>query len=194
MKVTHYIAARQTGKSKLAGELFYEYDGPNTYLITVNGSCRSMLSDRFNIPRNKFLTNSPEAFRAREIQTLIIDDYLMGVKNKVLFINTLWPCFRNGEGNLFLISTPDRKYTYDEIFEKSYLYLLAQNNVEVIHTIKSPEQYGFRRIYPNNLEHHRSRFLTQDQFDCEMLGLYLVGQTFGWSIAKPKPFILKSLG
>ncbi len=198
MDVTHYIAARQTGKSAKAAALFHEYNGPNTYLVVANSQLRNHFVTHCNIQRNKILLPRPESFCGKPVQTVIVDEYLM-IDDKNNFLSSILPAFLPTNSKLILFSTPDKKYTDVEIETMPGLFLKQHEggyNLNVINTMKDPELHGFRRIYePAQNLTHRQYFGNQDEFDCEMLGLWKVGQTFSefakFYIPKPKKFSFK---
>lgn len=198
MDVTHYISARQTGQSTKAAALFYEHNSPETYLVVTNGKCRSYFMDHFNILRKKILLSNPTSFYGKMVQTVIIDEYLM-IENKNNFLSSILPAFRPTNAKLILLSTPNKKYTDVEIETIPGLFLKqgeGRYNLNVINTMKDPELHGFRRINEDEqVLNYRRYFTDQTQFDCEMLGLWKVGQTFKdfskFYIPKPKKFSFK---
>lgn len=196
MEVIHYIAPRQTGKTLKAVNLFWEHNTPNTYIVVGNQHQKRQLQQR-RIPEKQILSVRPNSLRGKMIQTLIVDDYLINIKDKDCFINEVVSAISSNDAQLFLLSTPDKKYTNDYLIEHPYLFLRSETNlfnVTVISTIRDPAYYGFRRWTPVEQERARHFFATQESFECEILGQY----SSDWSvndyyIPRPKQFILKNV-
>lgn len=203
IEVTHYIGARQTGKTGKAKEMFlnlFEQDS-KTYIVIPEAHMKEHYRP---IPPVNIIsaTNLLAAFKGRRIRNLIIDEYLISVKDKILFLHQIIPSFENGVGKIFLFSTPDKKYSQREIEEKKYMFLDQQNHGifqnRVIHTIKYPEKHGFKKIYKEDRMLFRNNYFNSnnEKFEAEMLGLYRYDQVFekciGFYIEKPKKFTLKA--
>lgn len=202
MNITHYISPRQTGKTTKAIEIFNRFNSPKCYIVVHDGSRKQDIKNRFGINGKQILLPNEEQFCSREVETLIIDEYLGTIKNKILFWHYIWPTMDPYNSRIFLFSTPNKKYTQEEIDNDPYLFLSDPRwnftvNLDVIHTICNPERHGFRRINRETQELMRNFFLQQETFDCELLGLYMSEQNFDeinrFSIPKPKIFDLKSV-
>jgi len=202
MNITHYIAPRQTGKTTKAIEIFHQFNSPKCYIVTQDNSRKQAIKNRFGINSKQILLPNEKQFCGREVETLIIDEYLGTIKNKALFWHYACPAIDPYNNRIFLLSTPNKKYTKEEIDNEPYLFLSNPHlnftvNLNVIHTIRDPERHGFRRINRKTQELMRNFFLRQETFDCELLGLYMPDQNFdeisGFYIPKPKIFDPKSV-
>lgn len=195
MNVTHYVTARQTGKTTKAISIFNQNGSPDTYLIVANAHIKLRIARVYGIPPKQIATatNYRTFFNSKHIRTLIIDEYLIGLDNKILFWRMLTPNMTN-DSNVFLLSTPKIKYTHEDLVANTYLYLINSEEVNVINVHENPYHHGFRRITLSSQQHLRNYFFDNESFDCEMLGLYLVGQEFSnYIIPPPKKFILKDV-
>jgi len=129
MDVVHYIAARQTGKTQKAVELFWEYNDPNTYVVVANPNLKRHIKNRYGIPSQQILLPRATDFCSREIQTLIVDDYLtINKNNNEGFLRFMFPAMAINHGRIFLLSTPNKKYTEDEIIRNAELFLFDNHS------------------------------------------------------------------
>ena len=96
MEVIHYIAPRQTGKTLKAVNLFWEHNTPNTYIVVGNQCQKRQLQQR-RIPEKQILIVRPNSLRGKMIQTLIVDDYLINIKDKDCFINAVVPAMSSND-------------------------------------------------------------------------------------------------
>jgi hypothetical protein len=203
MEIIHYISPRQTGKTHKAVELFREYKatGRRTLFVVENGESKRNISRRFNIDIKDILQgNASDGFCGRSFEVLIVDEYLGGIKNKREFLARMLPAIQP-RGILIFLSTPDKKYTEEELrIKNDYLFLRSCNHgrnfINVIHTISNPEEHGFLRVDVETRRRVlRPLFNSDDLFDTEMLGLYTFDQRFEdfykYCIPTPKKFILK---
>jgi hypothetical protein len=202
IEVTHYIAPRQTGKTRKAKEIFlekFEQDA-KTFIVIPNAS---YVENYRPIPKTNilFAANIQDTIRGKSVRNLIVDEYLIGIKQKIIFLHTIIPSFDNGEGKIFLFSTPDKKYTIRKAEEDKYLFLLNQQHGifqnKIIHTLKYPQKHGFLKFEKEDRMFMRDLSLPNTTtFESEILGLYLEGQTFenccGFRIPKPRKFDIKT--
>lgn len=198
MNITHYITARQTGKSTKAAALFNEHCSRETYVVVRNLDQKYNFNTKFNVPLSQILIPRDIVMGQLAFKCLIIDEYLSiyhNDRNKVEFQEILYHMRPENDG-IFLLSTPDRKYTLMDISEDGCLFLNPNEsrfNLNVISGAKRLSDLGFRRIYKEQQErlHYFNR--TSEEMECQLLGLYLVDQEFedGFHIPKPKKFSLK---
>ena len=200
MEITHYIAARQTGKSYKAINLYYDNHIPNSYVVVGNNKAmENLIRHHPNPPVENIKTLSNlDWLCGRRINRLIVDEYLIGINEprKQQIWERLYPALEP-DCKIYLLSTPDRKYTEEEIIMHTILCLgisCCGIPVTVINVSENPEEHGFLKFKRKDREHHRRFYGYDDDFETKMLGLWMVGQEFNdFSISKPKKFSMKSI-
>lgn len=195
IETIHYIAARQTGKTSKAVELFQEYDGPYVYLMVPNNHLKRYIVRHYGIPREKILIASKH-LPLKRIDTLIVDEFLFGVKNKEYFLLCILTLMYATNPKLFLFSTPDKIYTNDFVNNQHEYFLTNFNDDRILNTVidttRDPEYYGFRRLSNEKIEIIRT-ILSPTKFEIEIIGKYLENQPTKFYLCQPKRFSLKNI-
>lgn len=194
IETIHYIAARQTGKTSKAVELFQEYDGPYVYLMVPNYHLKRYIVRHYGIPEEKILTAN-EHLPIQRIDILIVDEFLLGVKDKLYFLFCILMLMRCDSAKLFLLSTPDEMYTNDFVNNQHEYFLTNFNDENILNTVinvpQNPEYYGFRCRSNEMIENIRN-ILSPTEFEVEILGKYLENQSTKVYFKMPKRFSLKN--
>lgn len=194
IEAIHYIAARQTGKTSKAIELFREYDGPHTYLMVYNNQLKRNISSRYGIPSKKILIANKH-LPIQRIDTLIVDEFLLGVEDKNYFVFCILILMYCNNAKLFLFSTSDKIYTNDFVNNQHDYFLTNFNDDRILNTVidttRDPEYYGFRPLSNGMIENLRN-MLSPTKFELEILGKYLENQPTRFYLYRPKRFSLKN--
>ncbi len=195
IETIHYIAARQTGKTSKAIELFREYNGPYTYLMVYNNHLKRNISGRYGIPSEKILIAN-KYLPIQRIDILIVDEFLLGVEDKNYFLTCVLILMYCNNAKLFLFSTPDKIYTNDFVNNQHEYFLTNFNDDRilniVIDTTRDPEYYGFRCLSNGMIENLRN-ILSPTEFEVKIIGKYLENQPTKFYLYRPKRFSLKNM-
>lgn len=194
IEVNHYIAPRQTGKTRKAVQLFNEYYGPNTYMVVLNKRLKRDIIKTYNVLPERILIANKNITVSR-IDTLIVDEFLLTIKGEQRFLSNVLPLMCGNHPKLFLFSTPNKLYTEDFVNSHHEYFLINFNDSVFINTTinvsQDPEYYDFRNL-PIDLMESCRRMLNQTEFETAILGRYLENQLTKFYIYKPKRFSLKN--
>lgn len=202
INITHYISPRQTGKTKKAVDLFFDNDPDSTMIITINGQMGKNIQKRGvskkNIKTTHDVYGSFHFPNITRFTTIVFDEYLINDlknKNNRLLLELLSWYRPDSNLNVYLLSTPYKKFTQEEIDTNRSLFLSQpidnSYNVNVIQTCYEYHQHGFKRVDMDRIRTFSS-FCPEMMVDCEFLGLYRVGEKYNQHyIPKPKIFKVK---